>query len=71
MGGFCTLITYELTSLFTIYLLVGFLIQAGPGYRYIMYTAALLNMFWTRYLVMETYHALVRRIRQQRKLKPC
>ncbi|ORZ21345.1 TMEM164 family-domain-containing protein [Absidia repens] len=50
---------------------LGFLIQAGPSYRYIMYTAALLNMFWTRYLVMETYHTLVQRMRQQRKLKSC
>ncbi|ORZ16583.1 TMEM164 family-domain-containing protein [Absidia repens] len=48
---------------------LGFLVETGPNYRYVMYTAALLNMFWTRYLVMENYHNLVRWFRQRSKLK--
>ncbi|CAO3650062.1 unnamed protein product [Cunninghamella blakesleeana] len=50
---------------------LGFLVKSGPWYRYIMFTAALLNMFWTRYLFMETFHNLCKWIRQQRKLKSC
>ncbi|KAI8341375.1 hypothetical protein BC941DRAFT_205959 [Chlamydoabsidia padenii] len=50
---------------------LGFLIETGPGYRYIMYTAALVNMFWTRYLLMDGYHKLIQWTRQQRKLKAC
>ncbi|KAI8100137.1 TMEM164 family-domain-containing protein [Halteromyces radiatus] len=48
---------------------LGFLIETGPHYRNIMFMAALLNMFWTRYLVMDNFHNLIRWTRQQVKLK--
>ncbi|KAI8066751.1 TMEM164 family-domain-containing protein [Gongronella butleri] len=46
-----------------------FLIHSGVYYRYVMYSAALLNMFWTRYLVMDNAHKLQQKIAQYRKLK--
>lgn len=42
--------------------LVTFLIAAGPWYRFIMYTSALLLMFITRYGIVENFLILVQQI---------
>lgn len=42
--------------------IVTFLIAAGPWYRFIMYTSALLLMFITRYGIVENFLILVQQI---------
>jgi hypothetical protein len=63
------IIMYSIVTLGFFYFIVGFLIEAGNWYRLIMYGAAFLLMFVTRYILVEPFIKVFVGITPQQKLE--